>query len=129
MNIILSLLVLPQMVILYLCFHLHMLSMPMIREMASKLPDEITQRLGESIVFKVATITSSAYDMIFNWWFVIIPLFALVIEGLVLVLKRQSDGAFRAGTLMIITFISTMAFLSLSAQMMALLMLSAHFIK
>ncbi len=129
MNILLSIFMLPQILIMYLSFHLHLFALPMIKEMMQKLPADAATALNANIVVRTASMFAAAVDIFYSWWFVLIPVFGLVTNILVYFLKRQSDEVAKVGVLLILTFCSTLAFISLSAQMMTLIIVTANVVR
>lgn len=127
MNILLAILILPQLLIMYFSFHLHLFALPMIKEMMQKIPANAATALHANIVVRIAAGFAEAIDLCLSWWFVVIPVFGLVTELLVYYLKKQSDEIARVGVLLILTFCSTLAFISLSAQMMTLIMVTSNY--
>jgi len=118
---------LPQLLILYFSFHLHLFILPMIKGMMEKIPPDAANALNANIIVRIAGVFADAIDIFYGWWFVVIPVFALVSQILVLFLKRQGDAIAKVGVLLIMNFCATIAFISLSAQMMTLIMVMANY--
>jgi len=127
MNILLAILILPQLLIMYFSFHLHLFALPMIKELMQKLPVDAATALNANTVVRIAGSFAGAIDLFFNWWFIVIPVFGLGAQLLIYYLKTRNEAVARIGVLLIMTFCSTLAFISLSAQMMTLIMVTASY--
>ena len=127
MNILLSIFLLPQLLIMYISFHRHRFALPMIKELMQKIPPDAATALNANIVVRIAGAFAGAIDAFYGFWFIAIPVFALVSQVLVYFLKKQSEAVAKVGVLLIMTFFATLAFISLSAQMMTLIMVTANY--
>jgi len=127
MNILLAILMLPQLLIMYFSFHLHLFALPMIKEMMQKIPVNAATALNANIIVRVAGAFADVIDLFFSWWFVVIPVFGLIAQILIYYVKSKNELAAKIGVLLIMTFCSTLAFISLSAQMMTLIMVTANY--
>lgn len=122
MNILLVILLLPYLLILYVSVHLHFPVANMIRELMQKIPDYDAKLLNANILVKTAKAFAEVGDIFNAWWFVVIPLIPPVFLILVYFLKRWGDAVAKVGVLLIINFCATIVFISLSAQMMTLIL-------
>ncbi|HAE41046.1 MAG TPA: hypothetical protein DCG57_20795 [Candidatus Riflebacteria bacterium] len=119
----------PNLLILFVSFYSHLFAIPLIKDMLAKLSPLAQQRYQENVVITISGYTAEFCDMLFNWWFIIIPLLALFLNLVFYQLKKTSEIAAFASVLLLITLASTVSFLSMSVNSLAVFMLVANFIK
>lgn len=121
--------ILPHLLILFVSFNAHLFAIPLIRDMLTKLPPLVQQRYQENVVIMISGYTTEFFDLLFSWWFIIIPLSALVLNLVFYQLKKTNENAAFACVVLLVTLTSTIFFISMSVNSLAVFMLVANFIK
>jgi hypothetical protein len=121
--------ILPHLLILFVSFNAHLFAIPLIRDMLTKLPPLVQQRYQENVVIMISGYTTEFFDLLFSWWFIIIPLSALVLNLVFYQLKKTNENAAFACVVLLVTLTSTLFFISMSVNSLAVFMLVANFIK
>lgn len=121
--------ILPHLLILFVSFNAHLFAIPLIRDMLTKLPPMVQQRYQENVVIMISGYTTEFFDLLFSWWFIIIPLSALVLNLVFYQLKKTNENAAFACVVLLVTLTSTIFFISMSVNSLAVFMLVANFIK
>jgi len=119
----------PHLLILFVSFNAHFFAIPLVRDMLAKLPPLVQQRYQENVVIIISSYTAEVFDLMFSWWFVIIPLFTLVANLVFYQLKKTNETAAFGSVIFLVTLASTISFLSMSVNSLAVFMLTANFVK
>ena len=129
MRLIASIVILPHLLILYCSYYLHFFAIPTIRGILITLPAAAQQSYNTNFFIKVAGYIAEVSDAFFGWWFIFIPVLFIIFELFIYLIKKRDENLAIAGVVLIIMLLSTISFLSMSANMMALLVLSSEFTK
>lgn len=121
--------ILPHLLILFVSFYSHLFAISLIRDMLAKLSPVVQQHYQANVVIMISGYIAEFCDLLFSWWFVIIPLLTLVVNLIFYQLKKTNENAAFAGVVLLITLASTVSFLSMSVNSLAVFMLVSNFIK